>query len=217
MTKTELLEIAKPILFNTEMVQAVLDNRKTATRRAIKPQPKTCCDDGFIYDKIANNLYCKGCGNPFINSKHKECMPKYQIGDYLYVRETFMKCDNDFIFRTSTAYPPAAMDFSISEFGQVWRPSIHMPKEATRIFLRVTDVRVERLQDITFEQIEKEGVAPHSFVSKVNREIAKKQGLRINIMRIWNSTIKKQDLDRYGWSANPWVWVIEFERVETDG
>ena len=89
-----------------------------------------------------------------------------------------------------------------------WHPSIHMPKEAARIWLKVTDVRVERLQDITSEQICKEGVEveePH---------VLNGEEKRYAFSSLWNSTIKKSDLDRYGWDASPWVWVIEFERCE---
>jgi hypothetical protein len=89
-----------------------------------------------------------------------------------------------------------------------WVPSIHMPKEAARIWLKVTDVRVERLQDITSEQICQEGVEvehPH-----VLNDIGK----RYAFSQVWESTITKSDLDRYGWDANPWTWAIEFERCE---
>ena len=83
-----------------------------------------------------------------------------------------------------------------------------MPKEAARIFLRVTDVRVERLQDITSDQIDREGVeTEYPFV--LNGEER-----RYAFSQLWNSTIKKSDLYRYGWEANPWVWVIEFSRCE---
>ena len=89
-----------------------------------------------------------------------------------------------------------------------WHPSIHMPKEAARIWLKVTDVRVERLQEITSEQICREGVEveyPH---------VLNGEEKRYAFSRLWDSTIKKSDLDRYGWNASPWVWVIEFERCE---
>lgn len=91
-----------------------------------------------------------------------------------------------------------------------WHPSIHMPKEAARIWLRVTNVRVERLNEITDKGAEREGAQPdypfdHAVDKWPNLEHFKK---------IWNSTIKKSDRDRYGWDANPYVFVIEFERCE---
>ena len=91
-----------------------------------------------------------------------------------------------------------------------WHPSIHMPKEAARIWLKVTDVRVERLQEMTGQDVLKEGLNSHvhpqaSYFDCNQREMFEK---------LWNSTIKKSDIDRYGWDASPWVWVIEFERCE---
>lgn len=93
-----------------------------------------------------------------------------------------------------------------------------MPKEAARIFLRVTGVRVERLQEITCEEIAKEGICPYVFEgeSKLCAETVKKEGMRINMMKTWSSTIKKADMNQYSYVANPWVWVIEFERVVVD-
>ena len=96
--------------------------------------------------------------------------------------------------------------------ADTWHPSIHMPKAAARIWLKVTDVRVERLQNITSEQIGREGVEveyPH---------VLNGEEKRYAFSTLWNSTIKKSDIDCYGWNANPWVWVIEFERCEkTEG
>mgnify|MGYP000111121112 CR=1 FL=1 len=87
--------------------------------------------------------------------------------------------------------------------AEKWKPSIHMPKEAARIFLRVTSVRAERLQEITAEQATREGIKPDFPPYQIDEFID-----------IWNSTIKKSDVGRYSWIANPWVWVIEFERCE---
>lgn len=122
-------------------------------------------------------------------------------GDILYVRETWKKAPNGYYYYE---------DWQRNDIADVtkWKPSIHMPKEATRIWLKVTDVRVERLQDITSEQISREGVEveyPH---------VLNGEEKRYAFSTLWNSTIKKSDLNRYGWDANPWVWVIEFERCE---
>lgn len=92
----------------------------------------------------------------------------------------------------------------------IYHPSIHMPKEAARIWLKITYVRVERLQEISAESALAEGA---------DKYIHTNGGLDENMtitsfIGIWNSTIKKSDIDRYGWDANPWVWVIEFERCE---
>lgn len=90
-----------------------------------------------------------------------------------------------------------------------WHPSIHMPKEAARIWLKVTNVRVERLQEITQEEAEKEGAT-----ESVDGVAKFRSSALLNFTTIWNNTIKKSDLDRYGWDASPWVWVIEFVKIE---
>ena len=89
-----------------------------------------------------------------------------------------------------------------------WKPSLFMPKEAARIWLKVTDVRVERLQEITIDGIRNEGLSSMA-VHAGDMEIAMEEW-----KNLWNSTIKKPDINHYGWDANPWVWVIEFERCE---
>lgn len=215
----------KPILFNTDMVKAILEGRKSCTRRIVKSQQLV----GLLPDKCKNGVpeeflkekklmfkpYCDMTDIELINTAYKA---PYQPGDILYVRENvwqkigyYLDVDgetkpswyNEFRYVASDEKPETGWNY-----GWAKRPSIHMPKEAARIFLRVTNVRVERLQEITTNQIEQEGVEteyPHVF----NGE-EKKYAFR----NLWNSTIKKSDLDFYGWDVNPWVWVIEFERCE---
>lgn len=197
-----------PILFNTEMVRAILDGRKTVTRRLVKSQ----------HLKVLDSPYHKE--NPEAEDKmiiEKLCMPPYQIGDTMYIRETwvFLPCvdctregtdcgrtcvtygdkdsasDGCFVYRADHPHPEHVS----------WNPSIHMPKAAARIWLRVTDVRVERLQEITEEQLRKEGFIPEV------------QG-HFKFKWTWDSAINKSDLARFGWAENPWVWVIEFERCK---
>ena len=157
-----------------------------------------------------------------INTAYKA---PYQPGDILYVRETWHK----YIKRVGEGeschlaefYGYKASIANSEDADEPWKPSIHMPKEAARIWLKVTDVRVERLQDITPKGAESEGVGnlfyddigygEKNYGTEVDPEygIAKEQ-----FAWLWESTIKKSDLDRYGWDANPYVWVIEFERCE---
>ena len=143
---------------------------------------------------------------------------RYQVGDYLYVRETFQKLDSSIAMDLSAG--EYAYVYRASENGKAWeentenwrwKPSIHMPKELARIFLKVTDVRVERLQDITICQLDKEGFSRGHAVDETWYDRG-----REDFIDLWNSTIKKQDLDKYGWDTNPFVWVIEFERVEVE-
>lgn len=206
----------KPILFNTEMVQAILDGRKTCTRRLMKPQPqsKLCytfagSDTGTwgYPGKTAHEIWGEEYKLPDNIAKdelNKRWNPPYHTDDILYVRETWKKAPNGYYYYE---------DWKRNDIADItkWKPSIHMPKEAARIWLKVTDVRVERLQDITSEQICREGVEveyPH---------VLNGEEKRYAFSALWNSTIKKADLDRYGWDANPYVWVIEFERCEKEG
>ena len=214
-----------PILFNTEMVQAVLDDRKTVTRRCVKPQLDTCpscMHVNYTYDKNAQNIYCPRCGEPF----EPGIKPPYQPGDILYVREkwnyVYDMDDGDKIVEGTGRYiyyADASMPFSHwvdPDTGEhkekmPWRPSIHMPKDAARIWLKVTDVRVERLQDITEEQAKEEG-ANWKDGKNIGWEEKMRRSAIERFAEIWNSTIKKADFSKCGWDANPWVWVIEFER-----
>ena len=214
----------KPILFNTQMVRAILDGRKSCTRRIVKPQWKECPNckyvhNEYIYDNLAENVYCARCGYPLVPERRAP----YQPGDILYVRETWERfecwnCEGDekgncpkepkksVLDKTCGCYMYRATD-EISGDAK-WHPSIHMPKEAARIWLKVTDVRVERLQEITADDIRNEGLSSAA-VHCGDMEIALKEW-----ENLWNSTIKKSDLGRYDWNASPWVWVIEFERCE---
>jgi len=191
----------KPILFNTDMVRAILDGRKTVTRRVVKPQPMGYFEVNdnpvFLYDfdPIAERVYSP-----------------YQPEDILYVRETWHK----YIKRVGKGegchlaefYGYKASVKNSEDSNTPWKPSIHMPKEAARIWLKVTNVRVERLQDITTDQIIAEGVKTEEPFSLNGTE------KRYAFSKLWDSTVKKEDINRYGWKSNPWVWVIEFERCE---
>lgn len=233
----------KPILFNTEMVRAILDGRKTCTRRLVKPQPdeKHTFPLGFVTDSTEKKeVGCFGFGINEYGGSVQYAKPPYHTDDVLYIRETWTEeCgkyyyradyDSDYLDPCETlsgGYPASyrnhpGCDGCMATSTRIhWHPSIHMSKEAARIWLKVTNVRVERLQDITPKGAESEGVGnlfyddigygEKNYGTEVDPEygIAKEQ-----FAWLWESTIKKSDLDRYGWDANPWVWVIEFERCE---
>lgn len=211
----------KPILFNkqisTEMVRAILDGRKTCTRRLVRFLPGENPQwTGYIRDGLM--LY---------NGRNEPCIIKapYQPGDTLYVRETWcgLPVNEAGHMRGHTIYYYKA-DGELRPKGWrgTWHPSIHMPKEASRIWLKVTDVRVERLQSITVEGAIREGAegekCHHTNTGAFGCTDCMNTGWieppQVEFMQIWNSTIKKSDIDRYGWDANPGVWVIEFERCE---
>ena len=166
----------KPILFNTEMVRAILAGKKTCTRRIAKSEK-----------------------------------PPFAVGDILYVRETWNGdwCDH-YIYKADGGSAKAAGYTAEPK----WRPSIHMPKEAARLFLRVTGVRVERLKDIDGHGILKEGIDNGKSNPAMGTRWENMQSMAF--AELWNSTLKSADLPLYGWAANPWVWVIEFERISKD-
>ena len=202
-----------PILFNTEMVRAILDGRKTVTRRICKDANEFTVPDMSFFDAekrtYAVHNYADAEHTDKLSVAERTC--PICLGDILYVRETWQHLyeldGNEQIIEGTEKYYYAATDIipfdtyvdssGITHDKTPWRPSIHMPKEAARIFLKVRDVRVERLQDI-----DDDGVVA--------------EGLKIGgpFDELWDSTIKKADIDRYGWKTNPWVWVIEFEQCE---
>lgn len=226
-----------PILFNGDMVRAILDGRKTVTRRVVKykysnTEMRMHIDKyGSSLIEIQKDIEGETRGrNPDGSTWRKllayiEKSPPYRKGDILYVRETWnygyietpdspgnfeawfeQLCPDEehgsYIEALSRYFYKADEDALGAKAGMVWRPSIHMPKQAARIWLEVTDVRAERLQDIGLEDCMQEGID------------AGRAGLFARFSMLWDSTVKKPDLDRYGWNADPWVWVIEFERCE---
>ncbi len=244
----------KPILFSTEMVRALLGNRKTVTRRVVKgagadwdfvgieerPYERRVKADGMEYPKELDwphAVFSAGdsyCDYPMIKAP-------YRPGDILYVRETWCKSD---CFGLQDGYVYKSNDNSILEytgFTPKWRPSIHMPREAARIFLRVRSVSVERLQEsfftpgVTVFACQAEGIDigdqcrecladygnPVCIDENDNDDDAECEcgildGIRAEFADLWDSTIKPADRALYGWEANPWVWVITFERISRE-
>ena len=196
----------KPILFNTDMVEAIQDGRKTVTRRIVKNVP--------------NNVYAGRCvlgAGLFDEATHMRVVkPTIEIGDILYVRETWGYNRDMWLYKAN--YPEHEWPLFI------WHPSIHMPKKIARIFLRVKDVRAERLQDITEVEALAEGIwkvegwPDTSRFTYTQKHIVGRvwSTARDCFMSLWNSTIKKEYLDTTGWKANPWVWVIEFEKISKE-
>ena len=214
----------KPILFNTEMVRAILDGRKTCTRRLVKPQPKSkLCytfagSDSNTWgypNRTAHEIWGEEFKLPNDITEEelsKRWNPPYHTDDILYVRETWKKAPNGYYYYE---------DWQRNDIADVtkWKPSIHMPKEAARIWLKVTDVRVERLQEISKDGAVKEGIYVANCKdcnAPFGCDACPDEGYNEidEFVELWNSTIKKFDIDRYGWNANPWVWVIKFERCE---
>lgn len=216
----------KPIIFSTPMVQAILAGRKTQTRRVIKingypitspTESLELTEDGLIYHSV--------------NSMSGYYKLSYQPSDILWVRETWQH------LRIKKPHRAIPIDFNFIKYiykadGEIansdgtpfkWRPSIHMPREAARIFLRVLNVRVERLQDISVQDAKNEGIRVHAngcvdglafgcyngddcVYNRCKRPIE-------YFHELWDSINAKRG---YGWNKNPWVWVYEFEKISKE-
>ena len=191
----------RPILMNTDMVRAILEGRKTVTRRNPFQMAPGCEPVNGLYRGDKNRTCAL-----FKVPKLLVAKPVYapcERGDILWVRETWTRLPETpgGHFRPrGVYYYKAGEDLRPEKYrGNGWHPSIHMPREAARIFLRVADVRVERLQDCGNMQAKDEGCTCSS-----------------QFARLWDSTIKPADRATFGWDANPWVWVISFERISKD-
>ena len=201
----------RPILFNTDMVKAILKGEKTQTRRPIKG-----LGNNWHVNKL---LGCWGLSDePFIaegvlhwelqtdvdDSRVFETRLPYKTGDILWVRETWCRDDltpDDVYYKAN--YTNRELKDLFEDLGLKWKPSIRMPKDAARIFLKVTDVRVERLQDITEADAEKEGIDVDTIINTcVGYTGSAKDAFSI----LWEQIYKN-------WDDNPWVWVIEFEKM----
>lgn len=208
----------KPIIFSTPMVKAILEGRKTQTRRVVKPQPEFA----QIYRYKGKALY-EGENRTWCWKNHVSPdtwheidwllqFAPYQPGDILWVRETVWQRlypypESEEAFYWGSDFKYVATDEKPDTGLWVKRPAIHMPRKAARIFLLVKSVRVERVQDITDKDARAEGVIgiPRS------RELYQTDDYIYMFKHLWDSINAKRE---YSWNVNPWVWVIEFERME---
>ena len=185
----------KPILFNTEMVKAILGGRKTVTRRIISEKVKDNLESRF-WDCERSNKFCK-----------------YKVGDILWVRETFGNYGDGTQILYKADFPNGAKKYIHDDKIHIcdipkWRPSIHMPKSASRIFLKVTDVRVEKLNDMSIQDMINEGISTNGIITT---DGPIKYRVINRFEELWDSTTKEE---QYKFASNPYVWVIEFERCE---
>lgn len=188
----------RPILFSTEMVKAILEGRKTQTRRIAKIDGIS--KDGRCYKfkdvtVIDENEKVVTYSNKYVD----EVLPKYKIGDILWVRETWQKSlnPNEFVYKADTDNP------IYLDSNWKWKPSLFMPFDACRLFLKVTNIRVEKLQDISESDAQKEGAKYAPIEHLGNTWKSYKQGFEY----LWQNINGKEN-----WDLNPYVWVIEFER-----
>lgn len=226
--------ILKPILFNTEMAKALVAGTKTATRRMVKGQHPDWVLKGLEEDPAITRISSSGIECPVTvpglratfwqdgSPEFSVIKAPYEPGDILYVRETWYKDVNRFMYRAS--YSDDERFYRNGKEVKIrWFPSIHMPKEAARIFLKVTDTQVGRLQDITPLQAHMEGqpactgdMAMCGGPGSCKDCVAGYENAIRWFARVWDTTIKPADQARCGWDANPWVWAISFERISRE-
>ncbi|MBF9782886.1 hypothetical protein I4O55_05940 [Klebsiella aerogenes] len=227
------------MIFNAEMVRAILDGRKTQTRRIMKPQPEPCPRGGHwwpsnvfktmlhVEDEMQNG---KGGWGGLVG----DACPFGDVGDRIWVRETFQgPLVHEELFEEYSAYPekfetPEYCEYAADggvrpEYCDLddnlrhgWRPSIHMPRWASRILLEITNVRVERLNAISEEDAEAEGIDMEALYDSqdcydciADHNMTGRPTVTGAFKYLWESIYGAEN-----WLANPWVWVIEFKRVE---
>lgn len=194
----------KPILFSTPMVQAIMDGRKTQTRRIVK-------------DCTARILTLKGDVATGESGRERKC-PYGKVGDVLWVRETVCNAGT----KEKPYYLYKANGCEPRDTSKKWKPSIHMPKEAARIWLEITYIRVQRLKDISEEDAIAEGIEKHETFGYSCYKCLKEghilpdicndgfyENPKDSFLSLWQSI---NGID--SWNKNPWVWVVEFKRIE---
>lgn len=217
----------KPEFFNYDMTRAILEGRKTATRRLVKQR-------GYKIRGLFSPTPLKEYGYVFsvlnLRTEKEECItiyPRHLPGDIIYVRENFSFasklydiCDHDGPVYMSDFFPPDLAELKAKNFK--WKPSIHMPKEYARLFLRVKSVSVERLRDITEAEAVSEGISEHN-IDNMDSGYAPSPYSDIfhdtataAFAALWNSTIEPPSYPVYGWLANPMVWVYKFEVISRE-
>jgi hypothetical protein len=205
----------KPILFNAEMVNAILDGRKTQTRRLVKVSHRGAAGFNVCFRKSTGEFTGVYDWNDEESMYEDKTPAPCQPGDILWVRETWCQLPISPGGHTRIPgryYYKADPEMRPEGWRGNWKPSIHMPKEAARLYLKVKDVRIERLQEISEDDALAEGADAGEYLDE-HGNLMDVYYPHEDFVRIWNSTVKKADLPCYGWDANPWVWVIEFERI----
>lgn len=199
--RVDLIERAKPVIFNTDDVCAIITGRKTVMRQVVKPQPPKDavgyferCDDGSYAMKLAN----------YDNIYDYNVMPLYMVGDILYVREAWSNDTFKYLI-PRYAYKADYTEKMQQYCGLKWRSPVNMPKQAVRLFLRITDVHIERIQSISdIDMVRDFCRCTEAVTPQLKASLAE---------ACWNESLNKKNLTQYAWSKNPYVFVYEFEKL----
>jgi hypothetical protein len=216
----------KSILFSTPMVAAILDGRKTQTRRVVKKLPKGMYGVEWDYDEATDQITwyatCGAISNGCAMDWREPLKPKYQPGDILWVRETWGIAPSDrnpdheadILRNKAWDWIVYKADGGLFHQKQKWRPSIFMPREAARIFLLVTDVHAERVQNITEEEAKAEGAIAEAGYCNGVPAAQYGKSYRLGFSWLWDSINAKRG---HGWEVNDWVWAYTFQRISKEG
>lgn len=195
----------RPVIFNGEMVRAILAGRKTQTRRIMKPQPEPMPDKPGEYwwpaKRFESMLQLSYFNDPVAKELAADACPFGGIGDRLWVRETFGDCGVRLVYRADTG------DGASCQVTR-WTPSIHMPRSACRLLLEISDVRAERLNDISEQDALAEGMDDGTSPAAIAAGWFEKP--RRAFRRLWERIYGQES-----WDSNPWVWVVEFKQVQS--
>ena len=229
--KKEVRSKERPILFSTDMVKAIMEGRKTLTRRVMNPQPISQDIEMTLEEDRPVMKYGE------TGKRIAPVAPYGWKGDLLWVRETWcvtQPADPEtyhYGYKAGGVVPYSSWEVDEKYYylsPDIYKPSIHMPKDAARIWLEVTDIRVERLQDISEDDAIEEGIEPDvtglslKIENGIEREVMEyynysKEGYRYvppidSFRSLWDSINSK-----ITWNDNPWVWVVSFKVLSTTG
>lgn len=224
----------KPILMTTEMVKAIFEDRKTQTRRVIKPQPEKCKGSAGESIGVFTPLYKMPYGIDITEErmicktiKEYDVCPYGKVGNRLWVRETWCDPNNeglnvfykaDFPYYYNNQHGDR-VKMEVDELK--WKPSIFMPKNYSRITLEITDIRVEKIKDTSEDDCMLEGIdmeTDHASLciniedcTAYENDLIDGSAIKTVFSKLWDKINRKRG---YGWGVNPWVWVIEFKQIK---
>ena len=214
----------RPILFSTSMVKAILEGRKTQTRRVMRRQPDAVerfkrgmetsdTDAKYAVLRCYNNPKSfKNCNSGWLaDATYKTPFSEFNVGDKLWVRETWRKydCDECPCYEYCNCPPHGTFLYYADclDDESKWKPSIHMPRSACRLILEIANIRVERLNDISSDDAKAEGFDYSTHPSAI--EMGYAIGAKTNFRFAWEQIYGQNE-----WNKNPWVWVIEFKVIQ---
>ena len=207
----------RPILFSGPMVKAILEGRKTQTRRVLKPQPQARATGYFAWQ--SSRLKAFDLPEGFVNTSERAlrdililASPYGQVDDRLWVRETWW-CSPNHLNRNSVSYRQVVATACGEEAAKrnTWKPSIFMPRWASRLLLEITAIRAQRLQEITEEDAQAESPPCFDTSEGLAPTHSAAYHFRYHFRKLWDSLNAKRG---YGWDTNPWCWCLSFKRVD---